>query len=390
MDEIRVRTLAEALRDGREEIARRWLERIAARVAVDREFVFPSEDLLDGIPDLVDGIAVHLANGGLEISTDAPVVATAKELGRLRFSQGFSARQILWEYELLGALILQYLDELDSTITSIELPAAFVKRLLRAMLAVQRATVEEYLAQSEAKVNEREGRLRGFNRALSHELRSEVNAILSAGQMLREPFVFENATLRDRFLQMIISNGQRIDQLVANLLELARVELDTRRNRNVLLPHAVTEIARQLRGFAETHGVRIETDPELPPLEVSASVIDLALTNLVGNAIKYHRPEATERWVRVRAERDAVANGDEWLTIEVVDNGRGVPEEDRPLLFERFFRSSSTADVHGTGLGLSLVREAVARLGGSVWAEFAENGETTFAFTIPARRAADS
>jgi signal transduction histidine kinase len=115
--------------------------------------------------------------------------------------------------------------------------------------------------------------------------------------------------------------------------------------------------------------------------------VDLALTNLVANGIKYADPKCTDRRVRVRAAVDP-AQPDQ-VVVEVLDNGRGVPEADRPQLFERFFRSDATSDVDGTGLGLSLVREAVERNGGRIWAEFTEGGETLFAFTVPARRAED-
>ena len=388
-DDVRVRSLADALHEGREEITRRWLERIAARVAVEREFLFPSNDLLDHVPRLIAGLAAHVAGTG-EITTNAPVAAKARELGRIRFEQGFNARQILWEYEILGGLILQYVDELDPSVPGAELPASFVRGLLRGLMVIQRATIEEYLVYSEAQVKEREDRLRGFNHALSHELRNEAGAILSAGRMLQEAFVLDDAALRTRFVNMVLQNGERIDHLIGNLLELAMVDLDTRRNRNVLLAHAVSEVARQLRGFADMNAVRIEVDARLPRMEVNAAAVDLALTNLVGNAIKYHRPDAPERWVRIGAvpnlERPA---GDE-VTIEVVDNGRGVPEEDRPQLFKRLFRSGSTADVAGTGLGLSLVRDAVERVGGRVQATFPDSGETVFSVTLPARRADDA
>jgi signal transduction histidine kinase len=75
--------------------------------------------------------------------------------------------------------------------------------------------------------------------------------------------------------------------------------------------------------------------------------------------------------------------------VEVVDNGRGVPEADRPRLFERFFRSGAAADVDGTGLGLHLVQTSLRGVGGEVWVEFPDGGETVFAFSLPARRAQD-
>ncbi|HET9982275.1 MAG TPA: ATP-binding protein [Longimicrobiales bacterium] len=384
-----VQEIAAALREAREEIARRWLERIAARVAVDKHFVFPSEDLLDEVPVLIEGIARHLGGDDDEISVNTPVVMKARELGRLRHAQGFSGRQILWEYEVLGAVILQWLDELDEAVSGAALPEPLVRRLFRALAAVQRATMDEFLANFEDRIIEREDRLRSFNRALSHELKNEVGAILGAARMMREDFVVADAALRERFVTMILDNGEKIERLLQNLVQLTHIDLDSRRQRNVLLPHAATEVARQLRGYAEAHGVRVEVAEDLPPLEVNGAAVDLCLSNLVANGIKYCDPAKADRWVRVRVGASGRDAQDACVIVEVADNGRGVPEFDRPRLFERFFRSDNTVDVEGTGLGLSLVRDAVERVGGRIWADFPESGETVFVFTLPARREAD-
>jgi signal transduction histidine kinase len=378
--------LVAALRSGREAIVHRWLDRIVARVALDRDFVFPSDTLIDDVPLLVDGIATYLEQEAeAEITANAPVIAKARELGQLRFRQAFSARQILWEYELLGGIILQYLDELAPSPGS--LPEPFVRRLFHALSAVQRATVEEYLAMADEQVREREERLRGFNRAVSHELRNEVGAILGAARMLKETFILDDGRRTDQFVSMVINNAERVERVLENLLELSRVDVDARRHRGVLLTSAASEVARRLRGYAEVNNVRVEVADDLPCLEVNAATVDLALTNLVANGIKYADPRCTDRRVRVRAYRNA--DCPDHLVVEVWDNGRGVPPAERPRLFERFFRADATSDVEGTGLGLSLVREAVERNGGRIWAEFTDAGETVFAFTLPARRAED-
>lgn len=365
-----------------EGIVRQWLARVADRVTVDERFLFPSEDLLDHVPLLIDGLARAVVGMG-PINVDTPVVLKARELGRLRFDQGFSARQILWEYQLLGAVILNRLEEVDGYPEGPE-GQVVVRRLFDGLNAVQRATVEEFLDHYERTINEREDRLRGFNHALSHELRNEIAAILGAARMLREGFVIESPEQRERFVGMVIDNAERVEHLVGNLLELSRLEGDSRRQRNVLLVHAAEEAARSLREFADARGVQLRLG-ELPSLEVNAAAVELALSNLMANSIKYHDPEATDRWVEVRAR----SSEDELVVIEVVDNGRGVPEEDRSRLFEQFFRSGAASDVDGTGLGLHLVRSALRGVNGEVWAEFPETGETIFAFSLPARRSAD-
>jgi len=378
-----VSTLAALLRTGRDDITVRWLERIASRVALKKHLVFPSETLIDEVPLLIEGIAQHLEEEADEISTMTPVMMKARELGRLRFHQAINARQLLWEFELLGAIMLEYLDEKTTGLD--QLPGTFVRRLHRALATVQRNTIEEYLALAEAHTSEREERLRSFSRALSHELRNEVGAVLGAARMLREKFVITDENERETFIAMVINNAEQMERLVANLLQLSAVDNDTRRHRHVLLRHSVEEVIRRLRHFADAKGIRIDVADDLPAIEVNSAVVDLALTNLVANAVKYSNPAQTEKKVRVQA----LVSSPAVVTIEVVDNGLGVSEEDRPFLFERFYRSPTHSGVEGSGLGLSIVRESVERIGGRVWADFPDTGETVFAFTVPARRAAD-
>src|SRR5688572_23617631 len=89
--------LAEKLRSDCRVLTGQWLERVAQRVSIDRNRIFPTNDLLDHVPLLIDGIADYLENPADEISADVPVIANAMELGELRRSQGFGAHEILKE-----------------------------------------------------------------------------------------------------------------------------------------------------------------------------------------------------------------------------------------------------------------------------------------------------
>jgi signal transduction histidine kinase len=382
MSDHPTQSLADLLVRESEEIVRQWLARLSDRVTIDERFLFPSEDLLDHVPLLLEGMARALVSRE-PITVDTPVVLKARELGKLRFDQGFSARQILWEYQLLGGIMLNRLEGADGYPSGPE-GQVLVRRLFDALSAVQRATVEEFLDHYERTIHEREDRLRGFNHALSHELRNEIGAILGAARMLREGFVVESPAERERFVGMVIDNAERVEHLVGNLLELSRMDGDTRRHRNVLLRHAAEEACRSLRDFAQSREVDLRI-AVMPAIEVNAAAVELALSNLIANSIKYHDPEKTDRWVEVRSRPLEDRGGR--VVVEIVDNGRGVPEQDRPRLFERFFRSMEAAThVEGTGLGLHLVESALQSVDGKVWAEFPETGETVFVFSLPARR----
>jgi signal transduction histidine kinase len=176
---------------------------------------------------------------------------------------------------------------------------------------------------------------------------------------------------------------------VQNLLTLSRTEQDVRQHRQVRLPEAVKEAARQVREAAQAAGVDVRVAPDLPDTEVNAAAVEVCLTNYLSNAIKYADSSKPARIAEIDAAIETVP-GREGLevVIRVRDNGLGVPIEKRGQLFERFFRAHETVTrADGTGLGLSIVRETAESLGGRAWAEFSEDG-SVFAFSLPHRRQA--
>ena len=387
--------LAGRLREARDKIASRWLERIAARVSLPRNAIFPTDDLLDHVPLLIDGVAAYLESAETTLDDELPVVAKARELGAMRHQQGFDAYQILKEHHLLGAIILTFLedviDEVDIDCSKRELVSCF-RRAEEAIEIVRQATTNHFLQLSAARVREREDRLRRFNRMVSHELRNRVTAIRGAASLLEEEWL--DREQQTRFRQMVIENADALHQLLENLEALSRLDSDSRQQRNILLPQAAAEVARQLRNHAQARGVEVRIADNLPAIEVNAAAVELCLANYISNAIKYSDTSKSQSWVEVTGEfrpREASGGGGE-LIVRVRDNGIGVAAGARERLFQHFYRAhdETVTDVSGSGLGLSIVRETAESLGGSAWAEFPAAGGTVFAFSLPSRREEDA
>ena len=380
--------LAGRLRAAREELTARWLERISDRVRLEPNSVFPTDELLDHVPLLMDGIAAYLENPAREVSGDAPVVAKAMELGALRHEQGFDEYELLKEYEIFGGIVFSFLSRavqtMDEPCEKDELLVC-AHRVFRAVSIIQEASVTHYLQQVRGKLAEREERLRGFNRALTHELKNQIGAAMGAADLLDLEGL--PAPERERLLGVVRRNVRAMRGVLDNLVELSRVETDARQQRRVLLPQAVAEAVRQLRDAATAAGVEVRVG-ELPRVEVGAAAVELAVTNFVSNAVKYADPRQPSRWVAVRGwtAEDPVHGPETVVTVE--DNGLGVPAEKRARLFERGFRAhaETVTGVEGTGLGLSLVKDAIEAVGGRVWAEFPPGAGARFAFALPARR----
>ena len=384
-------TLARRMREASTELTAHWLERITQRVAIEPNRVFPTDDLLDHVPILLAGVADYVEDPTRAVAGDTAVMAKAMELGALRHEQGFDAYEVLKEYEILGGILYAFMTQIvDGIAEECTRGELFVcaHRIFHAVSLIQQATTTQYLQRMTARLRERDERLRAFNRTLTHEFRNRMGAAGGAAQML-ESLELPDAERRS-MAGIVVRNVESMRASLENLLELSRVGLDdARHQRHVRLPRAAAEAARQLRDASQAAGVEVRVGA-LPDVEVSAAGVELCLTNLISNAIKYANPEAPVRWVEINGELAAGEESGPEVVVRVRDNGIGVPEEQRAGLFQRFFRAHehSAQHIDGTGLGLSIVRETVRAMGGRVWAEFPDKG-TVFAFTLPARRRAE-
>ncbi len=187
----------------------------------------------------------------------------------------------------------------------------------------------------------------------SHELRTPLASVLGYVETLKEPKAGEDADTRNRFLDIIKHEAERMHALVDDLMSLSRIE--------ALKHEAPTDkidiiaICREVAGEAKGK-VRIEGDEEPAAILGDRSQMAQVIRNLVDNAVKYG---ATQDEVLIRIETTSTG----WVTIEVVDKGDGIAPEHLPRLTERFYRvdAGRSRKVGGTGLGLSIVKHIVER-----------------------------
>jgi signal transduction histidine kinase len=386
-------TLADGLRSAKQELVTQWLDRISARVAISTKRVFPTHELLNHVPLLVEGVAGYLKRPERDINSKAPVVAKAMELGALRHAQGFDAYEILKEYEMLGEIIFDYLavaaDQIPKPVPRRDFLACW-QRTSQAIELIRQATMSHFLRLSAAQINERETRLRKFNRTVAHELKNNVNAISSASTALAESWFDESQ--RKELEAIIARNADSLTRVLANLESLSRSQADSRQGRNVLLPHVANEAVEELKEAAKAKGVDVRIADDLPNIEVDAATVELCLMNYVSNGIKYSDSAKGERWVTIEATVQGPDNEkDREVIIRVSDNGIGVPADSREQLFREFYRAhpDTVTGADGSGLGLSIVRETVESIGGRAWAEFPDETGSVFVFALPARRKDD-
>ena len=371
-------------------LARAWLDRLDALLQVERQHVFPSPQLLDHVPELLREIAAYLrAPADEEIAANTRVMAKAAELGVLRFDQRASVHQLLREYQMLAEVLETFFAREVAVLGDDAHPTAVVLAASRAQQAVrelQRRTVDAFIARYAATIERQHDQLAGFGRLVSHEIRQPLGVLQVLSRLLAaEPDDHE----RRRLLDALERNVNRLGDVTGKLERLARLTRRTQTAPNdqaVDLGAMARDLADQLADMADLRGVRFEIADGLPTVSADAGRVELALVNLLANAVKYSDPAKPDRVVRVEAA-DGPAPA-----LRVTDNGIGIPRQRLSLIFEQFVRVHAHLDdelgAQGLGLGLSIVRECMDAMGGTVSVTSRDGEGTAFLLTWPAPGAA--
>jgi signal transduction histidine kinase len=381
--------IADRIESGRVELALLWLERLRQLLPVPSGEVFPSQALLDHVPELLKEIAGYVRLPEAEaIGANSAVIDKARELGMLRHSQQASIHQLLREYEILAEILEEFVASETERLDLNPSPADCLRALRHLMYAVRalmRTTVDTFVSEYTATIQAQTDQLRSFNRVASHELRSPVGTILFAAGLLQHDEVRQDAERLAKVSGTIRTNAERLRDLLGTLVRIASLDTptDVPSEQVVHLTALATEVARQLDDVAQAKDVDVRVDPDLPELLVDPARLELVLLNLVSNAMKYSDPAKPHRFVEIRPgpQSDAVC------TLAVVDNGLGIPESAQRHVFKRFFRAHPDLDpalgTDGSGLGLAIVAECVEALHGTITCESREGEGTTFTIELP-------
>lgn len=389
-----VERIAQRLREESHALCADWLYRLSKLVPVAPNDILPSQDLLDHIPAVIAAVSDDLAEPeDIDLATNSTVMEKARALGVLRYSQHASVHQILREYDILAVLLAEFIA--NETQRSALTPSpvvcfSLVNRMNRAVRVLMQTTVDTFIERYVETIELHKQRLADFNRVVSHELRNPMNTLQVAAELFAtaDP---GDADRQKRLAAMVQGAVKQMRQLLEGVEKLSTGNASTPTASASIQAISLTSIARdaadQLDRMAKARQVEVRIAEDLPSLTVDVAKLEMALVNLLANAIKYSDPAKTQRYVEI--VQDTTMPHADFPTILVRDNGIGIAPAFIDRIFERFYRAHNgregDRDVEGSGLGLSIVKECIEDLGGSIEVASAEGEWTEFRIRLPRR-----
>lgn len=323
------------------------------------------------LDQITDGVLIADAQGLIQFANPAAgrLFQTSNPLNR-------SVAEVIRNHQLVEAWRrCQQTRQMQSE--SVELPTRH-QYLQLVVIPDQHSSGSLLLAQDLTQIRRLETVRRDFISNLSHELRTPLASLKALTETLQDG-ALEDPPAARRFIDQIQTEVDALAQMVTELLELSRIEsgrfsLDIR----PVAPRTLLDTAGKrmlLQAERASLQLRVEYAQDLPKVQMDLQRMEQVLVNLIHNAIKFTRPGGE---ILLFAER---APGE--VRFAVRDTGIGIPAEDVPRIFERFYRVDKSRTGSGTGLGLSIAKHIVDAHQGRIWVESIEGQGSTFIFTLP-------
>jgi len=212
--------------------------------------------------------------------------------------------------------------------------------------------------------------------AVAHEFKTPLTSIKAASTALLAGGVPQPEHQRD-LITIVDQEADRLSALVTEAIQMARIEagrVHLQRD-NYSVGELVESVLKKMQPHIEERTVQMRVPADLPPVWVDGELIEVALRQMVDNALKYSPASAP---VLISAERV-----DGRVVVLVADHGPGIPEQEQTRIFEKFYRAEASRQIPGAGLGLVIAREIIQAHGGEIWVESKVGEGSIFRFSLP-------
>jgi two-component system, OmpR family, phosphate regulon sensor histidine kinase PhoR len=329
------------------------------------------------LEQITDGVLIADAQGIIQFANPA-----AGKLFQTSDPTNRSIAEVIRHHQLVEAWRrCQGTRQLQSE--SVELPTRH-QFLQLVVIPDQHSSGSLLLVQDLTRIRRLETVRRDFISNLSHELRTPLASLKALTETLQDG-ALEDPPAARRFIYQIQTEVDALTQMVTELLELSRIE--SGRLALEVKPVApydlLTSAAQRMNLQADRAGLtlRVDCTDDLPQVNIDFQRLEQVLVNLIHNAVKFTRAGGEIVLLADIVPTRGAGTGE--VRFAVRDTGIGIPEEDVPRIFERFYRVDKSRTGSGTGLGLSIAKHIVEAHGGKIWAESIERQGSTFYFTIP-------
>jgi PAS domain S-box-containing protein len=240
----------------------------------------------------------------------------------------------------------------------------------------ERKRSEDRLAKTMAELKRSNDELQQFAYVASHDLQEPLRMVASYTQLLAKRYKGQLDSDADEFISYAVDGSNRMQRMIQDLLAYSRAGTNGSALRKISSDDSLNAAIANLRGAVEDSGAIVTHDP-LPAITTNDTQLTQVFQNLVGNAIKYRGARVPN--VHVSAARNG---GGEWI-FSVRDNGLGIDSQYFEKIFVLFQRLHGREEFKGTGIGLTICKKIVERLGGRIWVESRPGIGSTFYFALP-------
>ncbi len=247
---------------------------------------------------------------------------------------------------------------------------ALVNVFNRSITEIQNTLVEQHKLEEQR---------REFVANVSHEFRAPVTSLQGFLELMQDGVIPDEE--KSKYFTLMLKDIGRLNRLVSDLLDLARFQAGQAKIKPVALEPGLlaSEVVAKLTPRATEKNIRLLTEfsQALSPVLADGDRLEQILVNLIDNALRF---TPVDGWIKI-----SIHQGEEETCFSVADSGIGIPPQDLPYVFERFYKvdKARTPDKGGTGLGLAIVRELVLAHGGTIDVESKSGQGTVFSFTLP-------
>ncbi|HJT21898.1 MAG TPA: GAF domain-containing sensor histidine kinase [Nitrospira sp.] len=328
----------------------------------------------------------------------------SQKLASMTQAQSIITVPLKVEQRVIGALTVDRLQEHALNEEDLDVMVTVANQLA---IALEHASayreIEELNVGLEEKVRERTAQLEAANEQLkelnqlkstfvsvvSHELRTPMTSIRVYVENMLDGLTGTLTEKQKQYLGRIQFNIDRLTRMIIDLLDLSRMEAGwvELRQESVAIHELMHEVVDNMRSIAGGKSVTLEARSvsSVDAIQADRDKVTQILTNLIGNAIKF-----TPSGGRVRVTAEFLED-DGMLRFCVSDNGCGIPPDEVPRVFEKFFRGlTTTSETRGAGLGLAIVKSLVELHGGQIWVDSILGSGSSFFFTLPLTRERES